>query len=178
MHWSASTLLPKLQSTRSVECRKGNMKITLKEAYKLVAEAGPYKYRGSSLAILEKLVRMTYNPKIDDPQRRMTDKGIGPVMRASHVRERQFYKAMSQLSDVLEYERHDGKIDFQLNLAPLKELNPEAERAIAEKKNREHKTEWARKSKAEKRSRLHDGLSLMIACGVYGGVLPESIFAA
>jgi hypothetical protein len=153
------------------------MKITFKDACKLVAEAGRYKYRGSSFSILEKLVRMTYNPNIDDPQRRITDKGIGPLMRAAHVRERQFYKAMSSLSEVLEYERHDGKIDFQLNLSPLTNLNPEAEREIAEKKNRERKTEWARKSKADKRSRLHNGLSLMIACGVAGGVLPESIFA-
>jgi hypothetical protein len=154
------------------------MKITQKEAYRLVKDAAPSKYRGSALAILEKLVRMAYNPKIDDPQRRITDKGIRPLMRAGHVKERQFHMALSQLSEVLDYDRHGGKIDFQLNLAPLAELNPEAEQEKAEKKNRERKTEWARKNKADKRNRFHEGLGLMIACGVAGGILPQSIFAA
>jgi hypothetical protein len=154
------------------------MKINLKEAYRLVAEAAPYKYRGSALAILEKLVRMTYNPKIDDPQRRITNKGIGPLMRAAHVKERQFYKAMVQLSDVLEYERHEGKIDFKLNLASLAELDPEAEREQAEKQNRQRKTKWARETRAENRNRLYEGVGLMIAAGVAGGILPETILTA
>jgi hypothetical protein len=154
------------------------MKITQKEAYKLVAEAAPCMYRGSALSILGKLIKMTYNPKIDDPQRWMRDKGIGPVMRAGHVKERQFNKALKQLSAVLEYERHDGKIDYKLNLAPLAELNPDAEREKAEKKSKAYKTKWATEKRAEKRSRLYEGLGLMVACGVAGGLLPESILAA
>lgn len=167
MHSSASTRLHRMQSTASVECRilywKEIMKITLKGASKLVAEAAPCKYRGSALAILEKLVRMTYNPKIDDPQRRITNKGIGPLMRAAHVKERQFYKSLAEMSEVLEYERHAGKIDFQLNLAPLAELNPDAERETAAKKSRERKTDWARKSKAAKREQRDSSLSAAIA---------------
>jgi hypothetical protein len=160
----------------AVEERKEPMQISQKAAYRLVAEAAPYRYRGSALAILGKLVRMTYNPKIDDPQRQITDRGIGPLMRAGHVKERQFYKAMAQLRDVVQYERHDGKIDFKLNFEPLAAIDTDTERENARDASRKRRTEWARKTKADKRTRLHASLSLMIAAGVYGRILPKNVF--
>jgi hypothetical protein len=154
------------------------MKITWKEASKLLQDAAPFKYRGSALNILTKLFKMTYHRTIDDPQRRITGKGISPVMRAGHVRERQFHESLEQLKlgGILDYERNGGKIDFQINFTPLAELDPHTEREKAAKQSRERRTEWARNTRAEKRTRLHDVIALMIAGAVASKILPQSIF--
>jgi hypothetical protein len=150
--------------------------ITLKEARKLVRENGPRKYRGSVLTVLQKLVEMTFSPQKDDPHRKMLDRSANTVRRSVRVQERQFRKILDQLRDVLKYERHDGKIDYQLDLEPLTKLGPDSSSEAAAKKSRQYRTQWARDARTDKRSRLQDGLSLMIACGVGGGILPQSVF--
>jgi hypothetical protein len=139
---------------------KDIMKITQKEAYKLAENNAPLKYRGSALVILKKLVHLTYNPQIDDPQRQITNKSVRSLMRAANVSERQFERIIVSLSDVLECERHGGKIDYRLNLEPLAKLEHDE---TARRKDREHRTQKAREKRTEKRENVQNTLAAAIA---------------
>jgi hypothetical protein len=135
------------------------MKITSKEAYKLADDSASH-YHGAALLVLKRLIKLTYNPKIDDPQRQIKGKNVGQLMRAAGVGERQLGRVLDHLSDVLEFERYGRKIDFRLNLEPLSKL---ASEGTGFRKDREHRTQKARETRAAIRQTGQNTLAGLVA---------------
>jgi hypothetical protein len=152
------------------------LKLSRKDAHKLVNEVGPRMFSDNAVRILEKLIKSTFHRTVDDAHRQVTI-GFTPVLKAVHIQERQVMRILQeQLRDVLQFERKAKKITYTLNLEPLKTFEAESEKQFeaASQKAREKRTRAATAKRAANKEQRDTAVTAAIAIARFILSPPES----